>query len=575
MINNKPIVSFNRITKTFGDNVANDSIDFDVHENEIHAILGENGAGKSTLMSILFGLYKPTSGFIKIRGKRVKITDPRHANELKIAMLPQHFKLVENMTGIQNVILGYEKIHKNKGNVLDVADDIARTYKLEIDLKKEVGKMTISEKQNIEILKILWRESEIIIFDEPTSILTAAEIKVFLEMVLFMKEIGKTIILITHKLPEITKVADRVTIIRKGSNISTKVVSKIDEKEMAKIMVGKEVNLNLDDIERKPVDHSSKDILLLKGVNYKAVGYESNLRNINLSIQQGEIVGIAAIDGNGQSELIQAIAGMLPVKGKISVDGVEVQDRTVHNRYYDTIGHKKMDIKFKNSFLDSIRYFKDEYHEIKNQIFLEENKRKKAKLKKVLVQAKIQIRHAKILYKKPRALISHIPEDRHKHGLVLDYSVANNSVLQDIDFYTRWGFVNYKDINSRMDWFKEKYDIRGVTTNNILARKLSGGNQQKLILAREIERGPKLLLASHPTRGLDVGAVRQAYESIIDARNKGMAVLLNSGELEEIMQISDRIIVMYEGKIVSTSKRGKLSKSVLGSLMAGGRVWKK
>ena len=658
--NKNVVVSFKDMTKKFGNNFANKNINFDVYENEVHALLGENGAGKSTLMSILFGLYKPTSGHIEINGEKVKIKDPRHANELKIAMLPQHFKLVDNMTVMQNVILGYEKINKNKetpkldeklsktNKKLDnqinknkkmiknyddndlgkesiarkefisglnlkinkiktsikeikaeikksrstfyILSTLKKQFGLNIDLKAKVSSLTLSDKQKVEVLKILWRDAEIIIFDEPTSILTQAEIKSFLLMVKYMKSIGKTIFIITHKLHEIKEIADRVTIIRKGEYICTEIVSKVSELKLAKLMVGKEVNLNLSNIKRNKIPKDAKTALTVSNLSYKSSGYDCNLENINLEIKRGEILGIAAIDGNGQSELIKSIAGMVKSEGEITIGSTDISEQNIKNRYFNFDALKQMSVVEKKSYADAEKMFKTEIklskeiikneHMLKNEFRIYKEMPVKhnainsekiiSKQKKRIEKMRVQIEHTKILSHKPKTLLSHIPEDRHLHGMFLDYSVAKNAVIQDIDFFTKFGLINYKDVNNRLNFFVDKYDIRGITSNKIPARKLSGGNQQKLILAREIERSPKLLLAAHPTRGLDVGAIRNVYESIIDAKNKGMAVLLNSGELEEIMQVSDRIIVMCDGKIVSESKRGELSKIQLGALMAGG-----
>ena len=574
---NNIVVSFKNMTKAFGTNVANDNINFDVYENEVHALLGENGAGKSTLMSILFGLYTPTSGHIEIHGEKIEIKDPSHANELKIAMLPQHFKLIDNMSVVQNVVLGYEKINKSKGTNIEVLSKLAKKFKIDIDLKAKVSSLSLSDKQKVEILKILWRDAEIIIFDEPTSILTQVEIEKFLKMVLYMKSIGKTIFIITHKLPEIKAVADRVTIIRKGKYISTEIVAKTSELQLAKLMVGKEVNLNLSDIKRNVIPEKAEVVLKINNLVYESSGYDCNLDNINLEIKKGEILGIAAIDGNGQSELIKSIAGIIKSEGEIIVHGVDISTKNIKNRYFNFEQLSDITPEEKQSYKDAIVFNKEQIKNAKLKIKnVHEQKSKSSdiiisKNKQIIETMKIQIQHIEILANKPKTILSHIPEDRHLYGMFLDYSVAKNAVIQDIEFYTKFGFINYRDINSRLNYFVDKYDIRGVTSNKILARKLSGGNQQKLILAREIERNPKLLLAAHPTRGLDVGAIRNVYESIIKARNNGMSVILNSGELEEIMQVSDRIIVMYDGKIVSESKRGELSKVKLGSLMAGGK----
>ncbi len=563
-------VSFNNITKKFGKLVANENISFSIYKNEVHAIMGENGAGKSTLISILFGLYKPTSGTISINEKITKIKNPRHANALKIAVLPQHFKLIDNMSVVENVILGYEKLHKNK-NPKDVLTKICKKFKIKIDLSAKVAKLPIAEKQSVELLKILWRDADIIIFDEPTSILSPIKIKEFLNIVKYMKSIGKTIIIITHKLNEVMEIADRGSVIRKGKFVKTVEIAKTNEKKLAELMVGKSVDLNLSNIKRTKTVNP-KNILHINKLNYKAKGFETSLKDLNLEIVEGEIVGIAAIDGNGQSELMKSIAGILKSKGRIEVDGINIQGKSIHSRYFNYHSLKNMDKEHKQSYKKAILEFKQELKKISNKIRKTNDKKSKMKLYNKYFYFLNQIYHTKVLMKKPKALISHIPEDRHKYGLVLNYSVSKNSILQDIDFYSKFGLINYKDIKRRMKFLKEKYDIRGIKNYSTQARVLSGGNQQKIILAREIERKPKLLLAAHPTRGLDVGAIKNVYESIIEARNNGMSVLLESGELDEIMQVSDKICIMHNGKIVSVTKRGQLTKTQIGMYMTKGRL---
>ena len=584
-------IIFDKVTKKFGDVTANKNISFSVKENEVHALLGENGAGKSTLMSILFGLYSPTEGRILINGVEERIRNPRDPNKLKIAMLPQHFKLVDNMSVLDNVILGFEKLNKDvEGTTKEILKGMADKFDIEIDLSAIVSSLSISDKQKVEILKILWRNADIIIFDEPTSILTPAEIDSFLKMVLDMKKDGKTILIITHKLNEIKQVADRVTIIRKGVYISTNNVKTTTENKMAELMVGKAVNLNFSNI-KKTIVRNPKTILKVENLSYAAGEYECSLDDISFEIKEGEILGIAAIDGNGQSELIKSISGIFSHKGKVVIDNVDISNKNIHNRYW----HKeslteRTDIQkndFKEARIKMNKLHKENLIELKNAkkqlTSLKRNKEqdetssKELEKQQMVVnhliaetkESEIQKQHAKLLEITPVPLLSHVPEDRHKYGLLLDLNVSENSILQELKYYSTFGFIDKKSRNTRLNSLVEKFDIRGITSPKTSTRGLSGGNQQKLILAREILRMPKVLIAAHPTRGLDVGAIRSVFENIVEIRNQGSAVLLSSGELDEIMQISDKIMVLCDGKIVSVTKKGKLSKTQIGKLMAG------
>ena len=580
VVDNK--IEFINVTKKFGNLVANDNVNFNVLNNEVHALLGENGAGKSTLMSILFGLYTPTSGKIKINGEEVKIKDPREANKLKIAMLPQHFKLVDNMTVLENIMLGYELTSKgllDKKAAIEKIEEAKEKYNINLELKAMVGSLPTSDKQKVELLKILWGEADILIFDEPTSILTPLEIEQFLKLVLDLKKAGKTILLITHKLPEIKAVADRVSIIRKGKYIKTVQAKATSEKELANLMVGRPVDLNLSDIKKDPVN-TELAVIRTTGLSYEGKGFEKSLENINLHIYSGEILGIAAIDGNGQSELMQILGGLKkPDSGKIEIADHEVTGRSSSKLYYtkdeythkDTIlrvkklAEKFGDKKFAKLTKESSLTHYDNQLKVAEEIAAEQ-------METFAAKSKGEYNEADFYWSRNSSLLSHIPEDRHKHGLVLDYSVAKNSILQDLKYFSNFGILSNKAMNLRLNFIAEKYDVRGIQSPKTPARDLSGGNQQKLILGREIERGSDVLLAVHPTRGLDVGAIRNVYEKIIETRNQGTAVLLSSGELDEIMQVSDRIIVLYEGKIVSVTKHGELTKLQLGSLMSTGEL---
>ncbi|MFJ7970859.1 ABC transporter ATP-binding protein [Psychrobacillus sp. NPDC096389] len=490
------------IRKEFGSFVANDNITLQLKKGEIHALLGENGAGKSTLMNVLFGLYQPEAGEIKVNGKTVNITDPNVANDLGIGMVHQHFMLVENFTVTENIILGNEL---TKGGVIDIKDaakkihSLSEMYGLAVDPYAKIEDISVGMQQRVEILKTLYRGAEILIFDEPTASLTPQEIVELIQIMKRLIQEGKSIILITHKLKEIMDVSDRVTVIRKGEGIGTVITSETNPNELASLMVGRQVDFTTVKDEANPTD----DALVVKNLvvtDYRGV---EKVKNLNLTVRKGEILGIAGIDGNGQSELIEAITGLRKTKsGSISINGQDITN------------------------------------------------------------------------KKPRKVtetgVGHIPQDRHKHGLVLDFPIGHNIALQTyyLDPISKNGIMNYGKVSELAQKIIREYDVR-TQGEYTPARALSGGNQQKAIIGREIERNPELLIAALPTRGLDVGAIEFIHQRLIEQRDKGKAVLLLSFELDEVMNVSDRIAVIYDGQIVDTLLPKETTEQELGLLMAG------
>jgi len=498
------VIEMRNIRKEFPGIVANDNITLQLRKGEIHALLGENGAGKSTLMNVLFGLYQPEKGEIHVRGKKVNITDPNVANELGIGMVHQHFMLVEKFTVTENIILGNEPTAKGQVDVKKAAKDveaISKQYGLSVDPNAKIEDISVGMQQRVEILKTLYRGADILIFDEPTAVLTPQEIK---ELIAIMKKLiseGKSIILITHKLKEIMEVSDRCTVIRRGVGIGTVDVADTNQDELASMMVGREVNFS---IQKKPSEPSNETLEISSLVVEDARKVPA-VNGMNLSVRAGEIVGVAGVDGNGQSELIEAITGLRKAKsGSIKLNGKDVTNW------------------------------------------------------------------------KPRRVtesgIGHIPQDRHKHGLVLDFSIGENMVLQTYYKrpFSRNGILNFSTIMDKAKSLIKEYDVR-TPSEMTPARALSGGNQQKAIIAREIDRSPNLLIAAQPTRGLDVGAIEFIHSKLVEERDKGKAVLLISFELEEIMNVSDRIAVIYEGKIVAIVKPEETTEQELGLLMAGAK----
>ncbi|MFE6705729.1 ABC transporter ATP-binding protein [Bacillus thuringiensis] len=497
------VIEMNNITKVFPGIVANDDITLQVKQGEIHALLGENGAGKSTLMNVLFGLYQPEQGEIKIKGKSVNITNPNVANDLGIGMVHQHFMLVHNFTVTENIILGNEPKKKGKIAVEEAAKEIQKLseqYGLAVDPYAKIQDISVGMQQRVEILKTLYRGAEILIFDEPTAVLTPQEIHELIQIMKKLVQEGKSIVLITHKLKEIMEVCDRCTIIRKGKGIGTVDVVNTDENKLAELMVGRQVNFKTEKIDAKP----KEEVLSIANLVVHDARQLPAVKGLDLTVRAGEIVGIAGIDGNGQSELIEAITGLRKVEsGSIAIKGKEITNWPVRRITEEGIGH--------------------------------------------------------------------IPEDRHKHGLVLDFSVRDNIVLQTYykNPFSKKGILNFSKITEKAKALIEQFDVR-TPSEQTLARALSGGNQQKAIIAREVDRDPDLLIAAQPTRGLDVGAIEFIHKRLIEQRDKGKGVLLLSLELDEILNVSDRIAVIYEGKIVAIVDAKETNEQQLGLLMAGG-----
>lgn len=499
------VIEMREITKIFGEFVANDKINLELRKGEIHALLGENGAGKSTLMNMLAGLLEPTSGEIVVNGKSEKLDSPSKAASLGIGMVHQHFMLVEAFTVAENIILGSEVT--NKG-VLDLkkanADilELSERYGLAVDPTAKVEDISVGAQQRVEILKTLYRGADILIFDEPTAVLTPAEILELMEIMKTLVKEGKSIILITHKLDEIRAVADRVTVIRRGKSIQTVGIEGATNKDLAEMMVGRSVSFVTEKEEAQPkeVVLAISDLVVNENRGVPAV------KELSLDVRAGEIVGIAGIDGNGQSELIQAITGLRKVKsGSIKIKGQEV------------VGLSPRKITEMN--------------------------------------------------------VSHVPEDRHRDGLVLEMMLSENIALQTYykEPLSKNGVLNYNQINSYARKLMEEFDVRAA--NEIVpASALSGGNQQKAIIAREVDRNPDLLIVSQPTRGLDVGAIEYIHKRLIGECDKGKAVLVVSFELDEILNLSDRIAVIHDGKIQGIVKPSETNKQELGILMAGGEI---
>ncbi|NLC52691.1 MAG: ABC transporter ATP-binding protein [Firmicutes bacterium] len=499
------VVEMLKIRKEFPGVVANDDITLQLKPGEIHALLGENGAGKSTLMSILFGLYPPDQGTIKIRGQEVKISDPNVANELGIGMVHQHFKLVHNFTVTENIMLGMET---TKGVVIDhktAAEKIKRLsqrYGLNVDPDAKIEDISVGMQQRVEIMKMLYRDAEVLIFDEPTSVLTPQEIQDLMAIMRNLVKEGKSIILITHKLKEIKAIADRCTVIRRGRLIGTVDVAATSEEELARMMVGREVSFAVEKTDRVAGD------VVLKVENLSA--YDNRkimaLRDFSLEVRSGEILGLAGVDGNGQTELVEVITGLRKAEsGRVLLKGIEITNYSIRDRI--------------------------------------------------------------------RMGIAHIPSDRHKHGLILDYTLQENMILKVYDQapYAEKGLLNWGAIAEYTDRLMAEFDVRAGQGASALARSLSGGNQQKAIVGREIDLNPELLLAVQPTRGLDVGAIEYIHRRIIEQREKGKAVLLVSLELDEILNLADRIAVIYNGELVGLVDAKTTNEHEIGLMMAGGK----
>ena len=501
------VIEMRDITKVFGEFVANDKINLHLRKGEIHALLGENGAGKSTLMNMLAGLLEPTSGEIVVNGQVVNLDSPSKAASLGIGMVHQHFMLVEAFTVAENIILGSEL---TKNGVLDIAGAskeikaLSERYGLAVDTSAKVADISVGAQQRVEILKTLYRGADILIFDEPTAVLTPSEIDELMAIMKNLVKEGKSIILITHKLDEIRAVSDRVTVIRRGKSIETVEIAGATNADLAEMMVGRSVSFKTEKQASQPkeVVLSIKDLVVNENRGVPAV------KNLSLDVRAGEIVGIAGIDGNGQSELIQAITGLRKVEsGSIELKGDSIVG--LHPRQITELS------------------------------------------------------------------VGHVPEDRHRDGLILEMMISENIALQTYykEPHSKNGILNYSNITSYAKKLMEEFDVRAAS-ELVPAAALSGGNQQKAIIAREIDRDPDLLIVSQPTRGLDVGAIEYIHKRLIEERDNGKAVLVVSFELDEILNVSDRIAVIHDGKIQGIVSPETTNKQELGVLMAGGNLGK-
>jgi simple sugar transport system ATP-binding protein len=500
------IIEMLHITKEFPGIIANDDISLQLRKGEIHALLGENGAGKSTLMSVLFGLYQAEKGEIRKNGEEVKINNPNDANSLGIGMVHQHFKLVEIFTVLENIILGVEP---NKMGFLQKKEarekvvSLSKQYGLYVDPDALIERISVGMQQRVEILKMLYRENEILIFDEPTAVLTPQEIDELMDTMRGFAKEGKSILFITHKLNEIMSVADRCTVLRKGKCIGTVDIKGTTKEELSRMMVGRNISFTVDKKEAAPGE-------VVLSVDHLTVpsgkGKKNAVEDVSFEVKSGEIVCIAGIDGNGQTELVSALTGLEKLsKGKITLCGNDITKANIRKR--------------------------------------------------------------------SKAGMSHIPEDRHKYGLVLDYTLADNLVLQRYwqpDFQKN-GFIKRQEVRSYAEKLIEKYDVRSGQGSVTIARSMSGGNQQKAIVARELDKEHKLLVAVQPTRGLDIGAIEFIHKQLVASRDAGEAVLLVSLELDEVMDVSDRILVMYEGEIVGELDPKTATVQELGLYMSGAK----
>lgn len=500
------VIEMLNITKEFPGIIANDDITLQIKKGEIHALLGENGAGKSTLMSILFGLYRPEKGSLKINGSEVLIHNPNDANRYGIGMVHQHFKLVHNFTVLENVILGVESV---QGGFLEMSEarrrvlELSKKYNLFIEPDHIISEITVGMQQRVEILKMLYRNNDILIFDEPTAVLTPQEIDELMKIMRELSKEGKTILFITHKLNEIKAVADRVSILRKGKLIDTIEVKDASKEQLSELMVGRKVQLEVVKDEAKP----QEVILELKNVNVASKpGHKNSVNNVSFKVRRGEILCIAGIEGNGQTDLVYGITGLKKVEsGTVLFKGKDITHSSIRSRNNEGMGH--------------------------------------------------------------------IPEDRHKHGLVLDYTVSQNLILKSYfkTVFNSFGFLKFPDIMKNANKMIERFDIRSGKGAQSITRSMSGGNQQKVIVAREIGENPDLLIAVQPTRGLDVGAIEYIHKQLVEQRDAGKAILLVSLELSEVMNVSDRILVMYEGEIVGQADPKKVTQQELGLYMSGSK----
>ena len=502
------IIEMLNIRKEFPGIVANDDITLQLRRGEIHALLGENGAGKSTLMSVLFGLYQPEAGVIKKNGQVVTINNPNDATALNIGMVHQHFKLVECFSVLDNIIMGEEPTDRlgflKKKQAREKVIQLSKQYGLHVDPDALIEDITVGMQQRTEILKMLYRENEVLIFDEPTAVLTPQEITELMQIMKRLAAEGKSILFISHKLNEIMEVADRCSVLRKGKYIGTVDIQNTTKAELSRMMVGRDVKFAVD---KEPAQPGSVVLDVQKLSVASKQNSKDAVRNVSFQVRTGEIVCIAGIDGNGQSELVYSITGLEPVKsGKLTMCGKDITKMPIRKRSVSGM--------------------------------------------------------------------SHIPEDRHKHGLVLDYTLEDNIVLQryfEPEFTNKWGFLRRENIRDYSQRLIDQYDVRSGQGPITVSRSMSGGNQQKAIIAREIDKNPELLVAVQPTRGLDVGAIEYIHSQLVAQRDAGKAVLLVSLELDEVMNVSDRILVMYEGEIVGEFDPKQVTVEELGLYMAGAK----
>ncbi|HIV53249.1 MAG TPA: ABC transporter ATP-binding protein [Candidatus Mediterraneibacter norwichensis] len=503
------IIEMRHITKRFPGIVANDDVSIQIKKGEIYALLGENGAGKSTLMSMLFGMYEPDEGEIYVKGRKVRITSPNYATKLNIGMVHQHFKLVSNYTVAENIIMGMEPVKKFLGLIpqVDIKKanrDIRRLsedYGLEVDPEQIIEKVNVSIRQRVEILKMLYREAEILIFDEPTAVLTPQEIEFLLQIIRNLRDSGKTIILITHKLEEIKQVADRCAILNRGKIVDVLDVASTSTKKMANLMVGRDVSFNVE----KSAPRFGETVLKLENVSVHNQDHFEVVKNVSFEVRRGEIFAIAGVSGNGQVELADAVAGLMKVSsGRIFLNGKDITNESIRKRTEDGI--------------------------------------------------------------------SYIPEDRQEYGLVLDFSLRDNLALKSYykePFSGKNGVLRTEEFEKYADRLIQEYDIRSGQGSSTQVRSMSGGNQQKAIVGREIELQSDLMIFVQPTRGLDIGAIENIHKQIIAERDKGKAILLISLELDEIMNCADTIGVIYNGAIEKIAPADTLTTNQVGEFMMG------
>ena len=494
------------ITKVFPGVIANDHINFDLQEGEIHALLGENGAGKSTLMSVLFGLYNPEEGTISKFGQPLRIRNPNDANEAGIGMVHQHFKLVDVFTVLDNILLGAEPMQGlliRRKQARKEIEQLSKKYNLQVDLDAYIEDISVGMQQRVEILKMLYRNNNILIFDEPTAVLTPQETDELIKILKSLKAEGKSILFISHKLNEIMAVSDRVTVLRKGKSVKTLNTKDTNPKELSLYMVGREL---VTDLSKKPLKPNPKPLLELQHITYKTRSKKHSLIDVSLAVHEGEIVGVAGIEGNGQSELAYVISGLVPIQqGTLKILGKDMTRASIRSR--NDLG------------------------------------------------------------------LAHVPEDRHKYGLVLDQSLEQNLVLKKYHQspFQKQGFIQTKPIREQAEKLIQQFDVRSGRGATSHTGSLSGGNQQKAIVAREIDTQSPILLAVQLTRGLDVGAIENIHQHMIRQRDEGKGILLISLELDEIFKMSDRILVMYEGQIVGEFNPKHVTKEEIGLYMSGAK----